>query len=113
MTNTMKIMDVTKVIENVETEQVLEKIITTIKKWGNSQGIRIPKGVMAEANLKEEDNVELSIYNGKIVIEKIEKPKYLNLKERMEAYYNQPIDDIYVESTKEVDTGTPKGNEIW
>ena len=86
---------------------------TNIKKWGNSQGIRLSKEVMAQMNLKENDIVGIKIYDGKMTIEKINKPKYLNLQERLEAFYNKPIDEIYVEGTQEVDTGAPKGDEAW
>ena len=86
---------------------------TTIRKWGNSQGIRLSKEVLSQMNLKEDDTVGINIYDGKMTIEKINKPKYLNLQERLEAFYNKPIDEIYVECTQEVDVGDPKGNEIW
>ena len=81
---------------------------TAIKKWGNSQGIRLSKEIISSAGLKENDNVEISVDDGIITIKKA-KPKYLNLKERLEAFYNKPIDDIYVESSQEVDVG----NEVW
>ena len=86
---------------------------TTIKKWGNSQGIRLSKEILLQMNLKEDDAIGINIYNGKMVIEKINKPKYLNLQERLEAFYKRPIEDIYVESTQEVDLGDPVGNEQW
>ena len=86
---------------------------TTIKKWGNSQGIRISKEIMQQTNLQENDTIGLTIYDGKIIIEKINKPKYSNLKERLEAFYQKPIDEIYIESTQEVDVGEPTGDEIW
>lgn len=86
---------------------------TTIKKWGNSQGIRLSKEILLQMNLKEDDAIGINIYNGKMVIEKINKPKYLNLQERLEAFYKRPIEDIYVESTQEVDVGDPVGNEQW
>ena len=31
----------------------------TITKWGNSQGIRIPKGALVAARLQENDDVEI------------------------------------------------------
>ncbi len=86
---------------------------TIIKKWGNSQGIRLSKEILSQLDLKEDDTIGISIYDGKMLIEKINKPKYLNLAERLEAFYKRPIDEIYVESTQEVDVGDPKGNEIW
>lgn len=85
---------------------------TAIKKWGNSQGIRLSKEIISSAGLKENDSVEISVNNGVITIKKV-KPKYLTLKERLEAFFNKPIDDIYVESSQEVDVGTHVGNEVW
>lgn len=85
---------------------------TAIKKWGNSQGIRLSKEIISSAGLKENDSVEISVNNGVITIKKV-KPKYLTLKERLEVFYNKPIDDIYVESSQEVDVGTHVGNEVW
>lgn len=88
-------------------------IQTNIRRWGNSQGIRLSKEIMAQMDLHENDTVGIKLYDGKMTIEKINKPRYLNLTERLEAFYKRPIDEIYVESTQEVDVGDPKGNEIW
>ena len=86
---------------------------TIIRKWGNSQGIRLSKEILSQMDLKEDDTIGISIYNGKMIIEKVNKPKYLNLEERLEAFYKRPIDEIYVESTQKVDVGDPVGNEKW
>ena len=98
-----------------ENNQIKQTFITqtTLKKWGNSQGIRISKDIMSQMNLKEDDAVGINIYDGKLIIEKINKPKYKNLQERLEMFYQKNIDDIYVESTQEIDTGNPVGNELW
>ena len=85
----------------------------TIQKWGNSQGIRLSKEILAQLNLQENDTVGITVYNGKMTVEKINKTKYLNLAERLEAFYKRPIDEIYVESTQEVEVGGPVGNEQW
>ena len=97
--------------QKVENNLFISK--TAVRRWGNSQGIRLSKEIINRMNLKEDDEVSISIDDGKMIIEKINKPKYLNLKERLEAFYNKPIDEIYVESTQEVDTGIPKGEEVW
>ena len=97
----------------LDDRQVIFMTQTTIKKWGNSQGIRISKEIMQQMNLQENDNVEINVYDGKMIIEKINKPKYSNLSERLEAFYQKPIAEIYVESTEEVNVGEPKGAEIW
>lgn len=86
---------------------------TIIRRWGNSQGIRLSKEILSQMDLKEDDTIGISIYDGKMTIEKVNKPKYLNLEERLEAFYQRPIDEIYVEGTQEVDVGDPNGNEIW
>lgn len=88
-------------------------ILTNIRRWGNSQGIRLSKEILEQMNLQENDAVGINVYDGKMTVEKINKPKYLNLTERLEAFYKRPIDEIYVESTQEVDVGDPKGIEIW
>ena len=88
-------------------------IQTNIRRWGNSQGIRLSKEILAQMDLQENDTVGIKIYDGKMTVEKINKPKYLNLTERLEAFYKRPIDEIYVESTQEVDVGAPVGNEQW
>lgn len=85
---------------------------TAIRKWGNSQGIRLSKEIISKIGLKENDQVEIGIDDGKIVIKKVT-PKYSNLEERLEAFYGKPIDDIFVEDTQEVDIGAPRGTEVW
>lgn len=86
---------------------------TVIKKWGNSQGIRLSKELMSYMDLNENDVIGINVYGGKMTIEKINKPKYANLQERLEKFYNKPIDEIYVEGTQEVETGVPIGDEQW
>ena len=86
---------------------------TIIRKWGNSQGIRLPKEIMSEMNLKQDDAIGINICDGKMIIEKINKPKFANLQERLEAFYERPIDEIFVENTDDIDVGGPVGNEIW
>ena len=78
--------------------------IITIQKWGNSQGIRIPKSILKAINWKA--NEELSIYteNDKIIIEPAKKRK--NIVELFENYDGEykPV---------EMEWGDPVGEEIW
>ncbi len=41
----------------------------TVKKWGNSAAVRIPRGVLEAAGLAIEDSVEIREEGGNIVIE--------------------------------------------
>jgi antitoxin MazE len=44
----------------------------TIRKWGNSLALRIPKSVAAEAFLADESVVDLKVVNGRIVVSSVE-----------------------------------------
>ena len=50
---------------------------TTIQKWGNSQGVRLPKVILEMANLNENDVVELKVENGKVIISPVRKHRTL------------------------------------
>jgi len=43
---------------------------TTIVKWGNSRGIRLPKLLLDSVNLSDNDTVELKTENDSIIIKK-------------------------------------------
>ncbi|MFO7888244.1 MAG: AbrB/MazE/SpoVT family DNA-binding domain-containing protein [Eubacteriales bacterium] len=76
---------------------------TQIKKWGNSNAVRIPKELLDTLGLKENDKIEIRIENSKLIIEPIY--KHRSLKERIAEY-----DGEY--NYGEWDTGIPKGNEV-
>ena len=48
---------------------------TSIQKWGNSQGIRIPKIMLDEVKWSENEEVTITVYDGKLIIEKVKKEK--------------------------------------
>ena len=80
---------------------------TNIVKWGNSQGIRLPKYLLDSVQLTENDTVELVTESNNIVIKKIEK-KYTSktLKERLAGFEGEYV-------FEEWDTGNPVGREVW
>jgi antitoxin MazE len=43
---------------------------TTIQRWGNSSAVRIPKPLLSEVALKENDSVELAVVGSDILIRK-------------------------------------------
>ncbi len=77
-----------------------------IVKWGNSQGIRIPRGILADAGLAVGSHADLYLENGRIVIEKLSSV-HKTLEERAAAYGGKlgPYD--------EKDWGEPVGKEVW
>lgn len=48
----------------------------TIQKWGNSQGIRIPKTLLNELNIRENEILSLEINNNKLIIQKKFRKKF-------------------------------------
>lgn len=44
-----------------------------ISKWGNSQGLRMPKDIMETLHLHVGDDVSISILDGKVILEPIKK----------------------------------------
>ena len=77
----------------------------TIQKWGNSQGIRLPRFILDEAQLGTNEAVKIEVAGGAIIIKKAEE-KRKSIKELFEGYEGDC-------SCKEIDWGKPVGNEIW
>ena len=85
----------------------------TIQKWGNSQGLRIPKALLDAIGLRENDRVELVQLENGIRIQKAAQPQHRSLEERLTAFYGKPIEEIKTIDSEEVDWGKPEGQEIW
>lgn len=75
-----------------------------IQKWGNSQGVRIPKKILDTVKWTEGEQIIIIVDNGKLIMEKA-KEKRKNIKELFADYQGnyEPID---------VDWGNSEGNEI-
>lgn len=78
---------------------------TTIQKWGNSQGIRISRHFLAEAQLGVGDQVNLVVEGDAIIIRKAPKKKY----DLAELVVQIPKDH----KVKEESFGAPVGKEVW
>ncbi len=78
---------------------------TTIQKWGNSQGIRIPKVLLDSVKWNENEEIIIDVDNDKLIIKKA-KSKRKNIKELFENYNEkyEPVD---------INWGKPVGEEIW
>ena len=82
-------------------------MLTKIQKWGNSQGLRFPKAILEDAQMKVGDEVSVSIREGKIIVETVNKVRGIyNLKELV----SRIPEDYRVE---EIDWGPPAGKEEW
>ena len=47
---------------------------TQVKAWGNSQGIRLPKDILQEANVEINDMLEVKVSDGMIMLVKTFRP---------------------------------------
>lgn len=78
---------------------------TRVQKWGNSLALRIPKSFALEAGLREDAPVELSLVQGKLVIQaQPEEP--LTLDELLRGVTDENLHG-------EWDTGPAVGKEVW
>ena len=79
---------------------------TKIQRWGNSQGLRIPKEVLAEANIEVGDEVEVRVVDGKVVVTPLRFVRgRLALADLVAAIPSgTPV--------REFDWGSPEGDEV-
>lgn len=82
----------------------------TIQKWGNSQGIRIPKAFLEALGMAENDLVELSRVDDNLVIKKVKKENKKVSELTLEEIFKDYEGDDTVE---EFDWGAPVGKEVW
>lgn len=80
-------------------------MITSIQKWGNSQGVRIPRMLLDAVKWSENEKVTITVYDGKLIIEKAKKEK----ESIMELFEN--YEEEY--TPEEIDWGKPEGKEVW
>lgn len=78
---------------------------TTLQKWGNSYAVRIPKSFIKEVGLEFRTDVEMTLEDGKLVIQPI-KEETITLDELLAGVTKKNLHTS-------VDTGAPIGNEVW
>ena len=76
-----------------------------IQKWGNSLALRIPKSFAALSNIEQGSVVDLSLENGRMIVEAAKEQEY-------------SLEELLARVTKnnlhsEVDFGAPVGKEVW
>ena len=78
---------------------------TSVRRWGNSLAVRIPKGFAEEVGLSDGGSIELRLVSGGLLIEPSLAPP-LRLEELLAG-----IEDTNIHG--EVDTGPSAGREAW
>jgi antitoxin MazE len=79
-------------------------MVSKVQKWGNSQGLRLPKHVLDLADIAIGDDVQIIVGPGQITVKKAgSKYDLAELVARIPKHYK----------AKEVDFGPPVGREEW
>ena len=80
-------------------------MVSKVQKWGNSQGIRLPKNVLESAHIAVGDSVAVESHEGQIIITKVPIPKFnlVDMVAQMPRKYK-----VHEESF-----GEPMGKEVW
>lgn len=79
---------------------------TQVKPWGNSQGIRLSKELLALAGITDNDLLEIELIEGGIVLKKTKK-EHRTLEERAKEFGGR------LGPYEEFDWGDPEGRERW
>lgn len=82
-------------------------MVTKILKWGNSQGLRIPRDLIAAAHLKLGDEVDLTVKDGAILITPARRVRGRLKLEELVARIPE------TDKPEETSWGTPTGKETW
>ena len=80
---------------------------TTIQKWGNSQGLRVPKSVLEQARIEVGDEVLVSAEEGSILVRRKEPPRRRHNLRALVAKMPKNY------TPAEEDWGSPLGREVW
>ena len=82
-------------------------MLARIQKWGNSQGVRLAKNLLADAQLGVGDEVDIRVKDGIVIVAPAKRIrgryKLKDLVARIPKNYQ----------TSEVDWGEPVGKEVW
>ena len=82
-------------------------MLTKIQKWGNSQGLRLAKSMLADAQLDVGDEVDISVKDGVMIVTPAKRMRgHHKLKDLVAR-----IPEDY--QTRELDWGEPAGKEVW
>lgn len=82
-------------------------MVTKIQKWGNSQGLRLPRQVLEDARIGVGDVVDVTARDGMIVIAPVRRVRG---KQSLRELVSRIPNDYEPE---EMDWGQPVGKEVW
>jgi antitoxin MazE len=82
-------------------------MITKVQKWGNSQGLRLSKDLLLDADIEVGDSVSVTVRDGAIVVTPVRR-----IRGRLDL--GQLVREIPADyKPGELDWGPPVGREAW
>lgn len=82
-------------------------MITKVQKWGNSQGLRLSKALLADAAIDVGDEVDVAVHEGALIVSPVRRVRgghsLRDLVRRIPKGYK----------AGELDWGEPLGHEVW
>ena len=69
--------------------------VLRVQKWGNSQGIRLPKKILKDLGININDKIEISLNGEELILNKLK--KYTNLDDLFKDYkgdYRKDFDEF-------------------
>lgn len=78
-------------------------MLAKVQRWGNSQGLRLSKQLLKQANIAVGEDVEIVAKKGQIILKKTRKFDLAEMVSRMPKDYQ----------VQEESFGKPAGKEVW
>ena len=82
-------------------------VITKIQKWGNSQGLRLSRNLLSDADIAVGDEVDVAVRKGTLIVRPVRRVRrghdLRKLVGRIPKAYKP----------RELDWGPPVGQEVW
>jgi len=82
-------------------------MVTKVQSWGNSQGLRLSKQVLADAHVSVGDDVDVAVRDGVIVVTPVKRTRGTASLAKLVAQ----IPKNY--KPEETDWASPVGREVW
>ena len=82
-------------------------MVTKVQKWGNSQGVRLNKQMLAEVAIAVGDEVEVAVREGVLVVTPVRRVRGGHDLRELVRGISQG------HSVGELDWGAPVGREVW
>lgn len=86
-------------------------MMTKLQRWGNSQGLRLSKQLLAEVEIEVGDTVEVAVQDGRLVVTPLRRVRGGH--DLRDLVRRMPKDTSIGEKSELLDWGLPVGKEVW